>query len=440
MRQGQAPWNPSVLPVLPCQLDRPGWPARLASGWVEAMAIFHLHVRNISRGDGRSAVAAAAYRAGETLANEAEERDSAFGGRRDVLHAEIRLPAGAPDWMGDRTRLWNAVEAAERRKDARLAKEIEFALPRDLPRPHWLTLARAMADAYTRQGYVVDLAIHDDGRAHNPHAHLMLTTRVITPKGFGAKIRDADGFKFVTGARALWAKIANVVLAGAGSDARIDARSHREAGIEAEPGKHRRPDREERRRRRSTLDEDLLEAARRDLLKLNPRIEHPFPNLAQRPDWPPSSRDMPAGMTRIEEAEFKLFWDAVDARAEMITAFDRKPDEDRFPVPDPDGNPIAPSERRQAEDRMLAEVEGTARNYPRPPHPDVLSTSGQAVARTSWEERLEKTGEYRETSAQEQVREDPAERWWEKQGAGSPDGGSPGAAPEDDRDPWWRTR
>lgn len=152
------------------------------------MAIYHLHIRNISRGDGRSVVAAAAYRAGETLPNAAEEGESAFGGRRDVLHAEIRLPAGAPGWMGDRARLWNAVEAAEKRKDARLAKEIEFALPRELSLADWLRIGRAMADAYTSKGHVADFAIHDDGSGHNPHVHLLLATREITPDGFGGKL------------------------------------------------------------------------------------------------------------------------------------------------------------------------------------------------------------------------------------------------------------
>ncbi|QYA12026.1 MobA/MobL family protein [Rhizobium sp. AB2/73] len=187
------------------------------------MAIYHLHVKNISRGNGRSIVAAAAYRAGETLPNEGEERLSAFGGRRDVLYAEIRVPLDAPAWAAERAQLWNAAEAAERRKDARLAKEIEIALPRDLPRPTWLRLARAMADIYTAQGFVADLAIHDDGSAHNPHVHILLTTRVLTESGFGPKIREADGLKFVTDARKSWETLANEALTEAGLSG-VDAR------------------------------------------------------------------------------------------------------------------------------------------------------------------------------------------------------------------------
>src|SRR5260370_9039046 len=81
------------------------------------VAIYHLHVKNISRRDGRSAVAAAAYRAGETLPNEAEEKDSAFAGKRDVVFTEIRLPPNAPAWLPDPAKLWNPVEAPEKRKD-----------------------------------------------------------------------------------------------------------------------------------------------------------------------------------------------------------------------------------------------------------------------------------------------------------------------------------
>jgi nitrogen fixation protein FixH len=254
------------------------------------LAIYHLHVKNISRGDGRSVVAAAAYRAGETLPNEREERLSAFGGRRDVVANEIRLPAQAPAWMQDRARLWNAVEAAEKRKDARLAKELEFALPRELPPGAWLNVARTMADAYTSQGFVVDLAVHDDGLQHNPHAHLLLTTRTVTADGFGPKVRSADGVQFVTEARALWAKVANEALKAAGVSASIDSRSYAEQKIDLTPEQHRGPNAEERRARRA-----------------------------------------------LAYAETKPM----------------KDDDDRYPVPDPDGRPIPARELEAAEVRML---------------------------------------------------------------------------------------
>lgn len=276
--------------------------------------IYHLHVKNISRRHGRSAVAAAAYRAGETLPNDAEEKDSAFGGRRDVRHSEIRLSAGAPAWMSDRAKLWNAAEAAELRKDARLAKEIEFALPRELPVESWVLLARAMADAYVARGHIVDVAIHDDGSGHNPHVHLMLVTRRVEPDGFGPKIREADGVAFVKDARALWETIANAALGKAGSAVQIDARSYRARGIEKAPSVHRGPDASKRRARRwgKTMQHDMYEA-RRELLG-EKRIRERFPLLAARPDWPPERREPVPGLSADEKREWRTFWGEIDRR------------------------------------------------------------------------------------------------------------------------------
>ncbi len=260
------------------------------------MAVYHLNVKNISRSDGRSVVAAAAYRAGEVLPNEAEERLSDFGGRRDVITSGIRLPADAPDWMADRSRLWNAVELAEKRHDARLAKEIEFALPRELPRSAWLDVAHAMVDAYTAQGFVADFAIHDDGTQHNPHVHILLTTRIITPEGFGPKIRSADGRQFITEARMTWERVANAALTEADVSAAIDSRSYAKRKLDRQPGQHRGPDREERRARR----------------------------IRRQRERQPMTQNR---------------------------------DDDNLPVPDPDGSPIHPRELVAAERRMLDEVE-----------------------------------------------------------------------------------
>ncbi len=96
------------------------------------MAIFHFSAKVIGRSSGRSAVAAAAYRAGERLHDERIDRDHDFTNKAGVLHSEVMLPKGAPEALADRATLWNAVEAAEKRKDAQLAREVEFALPREL--------------------------------------------------------------------------------------------------------------------------------------------------------------------------------------------------------------------------------------------------------------------------------------------------------------------
>ncbi len=212
-----------------------------------------------------------------------------------MIACGIRLPVGAPDWMADRTTLWNAVELAEKRHDARLAKEIEFALPREFPRSTWLNVAHAMADAYTAQGFVADFAIHDDGTQHNPHVHILLTTRVITPEGFGPKIRSADGRQFISEARVTWERIANTALKAAGVTATIDSRSYAKRKLDRQAGQHRGPDKQERRARRQRQRE----------------------------------------------------------REKMVPTYD---DRD-LPVPDLDGNPIHPRELAAAEGRMLREVE-----------------------------------------------------------------------------------
>lgn len=288
---------------------------------------YHLHVKNIGRRFGRSIVAAAAYRAGETIWNEAEERESVFGGRRDVVFAEIRMPVDAPPWMKERQQLWNAVEKAEKRSDARLAKEVEFSLPRELPRDLWPVAAAEMADAYTSQGFVVDLAIHEDGRGHNPHVHLLLTTRRVTPSGFGAKLRHADAVAFITQARQLWQKTANKLLGKVGAGVQIDARSLKSRGIDREAGQHRGPDQVERRTgraRAAALRRDAM-LHLGDWLALQTMLQDDalhsrYAQLSQRKDWPPVSREAPADLGEEEREDFVRYWQEVDERKEVSRA------------------------------------------------------------------------------------------------------------------------
>lgn len=319
------------------------------------MAIFHLHVKNISRGNGRSVVAAAAYRAGETLPNEAEERESAFGGRRDVLHAEIRAPAEAPAWMSERARLWNAVEAAEIRKDARLAKEIEVALPREMARAQWLGLVRTFADAYVAEGFVVDLAIHDDGTARNPHAHLLLTTRIISEAGFGGKKRDADGKKFVLDARKLWAKVTNTTFASGGSGLAIDHRSHADAGSDTPPGRHRGPDPRARRLKRALMSTDRITEAREELLAPVPVADATFdPPVPQEAPTTVQAELKETGW-RAEKKDIVYGKEEVEVAADLRELWQPMADHE-LPVPDPDGNLIRQEDRDRAEDAMLEEM------------------------------------------------------------------------------------
>ncbi len=203
------------------------------------MAIFHFSAKVIGRSSGRSAVAAAAYRAGERLHDERIDRTHDFTNKAGVLHSEVMLPKGAPEAFADRATLWNAVEAAEKRKDAQLAREVEFALPRELTKKDNIKLAREFVKAeFVEKGMIADLNVHwdigEDGKA-KPHAHVMLTMREVTKDGFGAKVRDWNKTALIEQWRERWADHVNRALAERDIDARIDHRSLEAQGIALEP-------------------------------------------------------------------------------------------------------------------------------------------------------------------------------------------------------------
>jgi Ti-type conjugative transfer relaxase TraA len=203
------------------------------------MAIFHFSAQIISRAAGRSAVAAAAYRAGERLHDERLDRDHDFRARSGVEHSEILLPEGAPEQLSDRQTLWNAVEAVEKRKDAQLAREIEFAIPREMNKAQGIALARDFVSAqFVARGMIADLNVHwdigSDGEAR-PHAHVMLSMREVGPDGFGRKVREWNAHENVERWRESWASHVNQRLAELDIDARIDHRSLGDQGIDLDP-------------------------------------------------------------------------------------------------------------------------------------------------------------------------------------------------------------
>ena len=156
------------------------------------MAIYHFSMKPVSRAGGRSAVASMAYRAGEKLTNERDGITHDYTAKQGVEHAEIVLPEGVnADWARDRSDLWNAAEFAEKRKDARVAREFEIALPHELSAEQRLEAAREMAQELAdRYGAAVDFAIHAPHEAsdvRNHHAHLLMTTRQVTEGGLGDK-------------------------------------------------------------------------------------------------------------------------------------------------------------------------------------------------------------------------------------------------------------
>jgi Ti-type conjugative transfer relaxase TraA len=212
-------------------------------------------MKPISRSGGRSAVAAAAYRASVKLTNERDGQTHDFTHRRGVEHTEIVLPEGVDaDWALDRSRLWNTAEAAEKRQDARVAREFEVALPHELTADQRLELTREFAhELADRYGMAVDFAIHSphgETDVRNHHAHIMLTTRKVERNGLGEKaVLELENKKLVAlglptshdqlrDIRLDWEDRANRHLSIAGLDIRIDHRSHRDCGLEIEPTQH----------------------------------------------------------------------------------------------------------------------------------------------------------------------------------------------------------
>lgn len=247
------------------------------------MAIYHLSMKPVSRAKGRSAVASMAYRAGEKLTNERDGITHDYTAKHGVEHAEIVLPEGvSANWARGRSDLWNAAEFAENRKDARVAREFEVALPHELSAEQRLEAAREMAQELAdRYGAAVDFAIHAPHEAsdvRNHHAHILMTTRQVTENGLGEKTYLERENKWLLAhdlpttdmqlrdLRQRWEGIANERLAMAGLDIRIDHRSHMERGLEIAPTEHMGVHASQMERRgldvsRARLDED---AARRN--------------------------------------------------------------------------------------------------------------------------------------------------------------------------------
>ena len=219
------------------------------------MAIYHLTMKPVSRGQGKSAVAAAAYRSGQKITNERDGITHDFTRKRGIVHEEIILPEGSrAEWAKDRSQLWNAAEFAEKRKDARVAREFEISLPHEMDNAQRLALARDfshhVADKY---GVAVDLTIHrpdKDMDERNHHAHILVTTRKVGEQGLGEKsdfelenkklaaLGLPTSHEQLRVLREEWELKANRALAIAGYDIRIDHRSHRDMGLEIEPTQH----------------------------------------------------------------------------------------------------------------------------------------------------------------------------------------------------------
>jgi len=213
-----------------------------------------MQISSVSRASGRRATAAAAYRAGERLRDERSGELHNYSRRRDVAHAEIFLPSqfdGAAAWARQRERLWNTAEHAEKRYHARVAREYQLTLPAELDATQRLLLARSFSQELAeRYRVAVDLAVHEPrpgGDPRNFHAHLLTTTREVTPTGLGAKTgldltprerrrRELPDHRseYLT-LRERWATLTNEALRAANLEARVDHRSLAAQGVSREP-------------------------------------------------------------------------------------------------------------------------------------------------------------------------------------------------------------
>lgn len=205
------------------------------------MAIYHLSVQVISRGKGRSCVAASAYRAGEKLDDARQGLTYDYTRRHDVRDTFIVIPDTAPAWIRDRQALWTAVDAAEKRKDAQTAREVNVALPRELtPEQQREVVQEFVQSAFISQGMVADVAIHEGHNEHepNPHAHILLTTREVSADGFGPKNRAWNAKDLLVAWRNQWEHDCNAALEAYGHSERINAHSLAEQGIDRLPTVH----------------------------------------------------------------------------------------------------------------------------------------------------------------------------------------------------------
>lgn len=198
------------------------------------MASYHFTAKIIGRSAGRSAVAAAAYRSGHRLERVETGETHDYTRKGGIVSTMILAPDGAPEWVRDRSQLWNRVEAKESRSNSQLAREFELALPHELSPAEAQELVREWAqENLVDKGMVVDLAFHNPepvpGRSWNMHVHLMMTTRGLdpsTPDGWSKnKDRSWNTDEQLVAWRESWAVAQNRALERVGSKARVDHRS-----------------------------------------------------------------------------------------------------------------------------------------------------------------------------------------------------------------------
>lgn len=191
------------------------------------MAIFHMSAQRITRSKGHSSVAAAAYRHGEKMTDEHTGEIHDYSKKKGVSDSVVLIPDGADKRFLKPEYLFNTIEKCERRKDAQLALEVNIALPTEMTDEQKKALAIDFCNEnFVKKGMIADIAFHKLD-SDNPHFHVMLTTRKLTPDGagFGQKVREWNSKEQLQEWRKGWADTANEHMQRAGIDARIDHRS-----------------------------------------------------------------------------------------------------------------------------------------------------------------------------------------------------------------------
>lgn len=203
---------------------------------------YSFKVEPVKRSAGKSAVARAAYQAGEKLIDERTGRRCDYSRKKGVRHAEIFTPPNSPGWTKNRAALWNSVEAAEKRVDAQVARKFIIALPKQLTHEQRLKYTREfIQEQLVDRGMIADFAIHDPEPKKNQdnyHLHLLVTLREIGPDGFGKKNRDWNQVALLEKWREEWALHTNRALVAAGFEPTWDHRSLEEQGIDRIPQVH----------------------------------------------------------------------------------------------------------------------------------------------------------------------------------------------------------
>ena len=214
------------------------------------MAIYHFSAKVVSRKAGQSVIAKAAYNARAVLREERTGEAKDYRRGKGLLFSGIYTPAQAPEWAHDRAQLWNAADAAEKRKDATLAREYQMALPHELTDEQRRYLVQDFVkESFTRKGYAADVCIHApdrEGDQRNYHAHLLVTDRRLEAQGFALdkkerKLKSPERRTELEGLREKWEHLANRHLERHGHEARIDRRSLKDQGIDREPTQHLGP-------------------------------------------------------------------------------------------------------------------------------------------------------------------------------------------------------